>query len=146
MKNNKIINAVAERVVELCAPAEIYLATYKQNLKQELTAFKLLIVVNDVKKVSDVEEKIYMGSRSSRLNVVATVNSLEAIKRCVINGLGVSVVSETVIEKDKNAGYLAFKLSDINLEREFYMVTNKNTTLSPTTVKFKEFVLNQFQG
>lgn len=95
---------------------------------------------------STFEEKIYMGSRSSRLNVVATVNSLEAIKRCVINGLGVSVVSETVIEKDKNAGYLAFKLSDINLEREFYMVTNKNTTLSPTTVKFKEFVLNQFQG
>lgn len=95
---------------------------------------------------STFEDKIYMGSKSSRLNVVATVNSLEAIKRCVVNGLGVSVVSETVIEKDKDAGYLAFKLSDINLDREFYMVTNKNTTLSPTAVKFKEFVLNQFQG
>lgn len=60
MKNNEIIKAVADRVVELCSPAEIYLATHKYNLRQELTAFKLLIVVNDVKKVSDVEEKIYM--------------------------------------------------------------------------------------
>lgn len=94
---------------------------------------------------STFEDKIYMGSKSSRLNIVATVNSLEAIKRCVANGLGVSVVSETVVEKDKDAGYLSFKLNDLNLDREFYMVTNKNTTLSPTATKFKEFVLNQFQ-
>ena len=60
MKNNEIIKAVADRVVELCSPAEIYLATHKHNLRQELTAFKLLIVVNDVKKVSDIEEKIYI--------------------------------------------------------------------------------------
>ena len=59
-EKKEIIKAVAGRVVELCSPVEIYLATYKQNLRQELTAFKLLIVVNDVKKVSDIEEKIYM--------------------------------------------------------------------------------------
>ena len=94
---------------------------------------------------STFEEKIFTGRKGSGFNVVATVNSLEAIKRCVAGGMGVSVLSETVIEKDKAPGYLSFKLSDVNLDREFYMVTNKNTTLSPTAIKFKEFVLNQFQ-
>ena len=94
---------------------------------------------------STFEEKIFTGRKGSGFNVVATVNSLEAIKRCVAGGMGVSVLSETVIEKDKDPGYLSFKLSDVNLDREFYMVTNKNTTLSPTAMKFKEFVLNQFQ-
>lgn len=57
---NQLIDEVTKQVVELCAPVSIYLATYKQNLKGELTAFKLLVVVNDVKTVSTVEEKIYM--------------------------------------------------------------------------------------
>ena len=60
MKNNSIITSVADRIVELCSPVEIYLATYKHNLKEELTSFKLLVVVNDVQKVYAIEERIYM--------------------------------------------------------------------------------------
>ena len=59
---NELITSVAEQVVHLCEPEAIYLATQKQNIRGELTAFKLLIVVKDVKKVSDIEEKIYMNT------------------------------------------------------------------------------------
>lgn len=92
---------------------------------------------------STFEEMVCTG-RNRRLNIVATVNSLESIKRCVTGGLGISVLSQTVVNKDANIGYLSFKLSDLNLKREFYLVTNKNVTLSPTAKKFKEFVLGQF--
>ena len=76
--------------------------------------------------------------------MIATVNSLEAIKRCVAGGLGVSVLSETAVSKDAEASYLSFKMADVKLEREFYLVTNKNVTLSPTAIKFRDFVLNKF--
>lgn len=89
-------------------------------------------------------EAIVYAGRSKRLNLVATVNSLESIKRCVSGGMGVSVLSQTAVSKDAAANYLSFKMADVNIEREFYMVSNKNVTLSPTGMKFKEFVLNQF--
>lgn len=92
---------------------------------------------------STFEAIVYAG-RSKRLNLVATVNSLESIKRCVSGGMGVSVLSQTAVSKDAAANYLFFKMADVNIEREFYMVSNKNVTLSPTGMKFREFVLNQF--
>lgn len=93
---------------------------------------------------STFEEIAYTGA-GKRPNVIATVNSLESIKRCVAGGLGVSVLSQTAVNKDLKTNYLHFKMADINLEREFYLVTNKNVTLSPTATKFKEFVVNQFR-
>lgn len=92
---------------------------------------------------SNFENLVYAGS-GKRPRVTATINSLESIKRCVAKGLGVSALSETAADKDGGEGYLVFKMADINLEREFYLVTNRNVTLSPTTAKFKEFVLNRF--
>lgn len=92
---------------------------------------------------STFEDILYTG-KSSRINVAATVNSLEAIKRCVAGGLGVSVLSETAVKGETDDAYLTFRLPDIKIEREFYMVTNKTVTLSPAAAKFKEFVLKQF--
>ena len=92
---------------------------------------------------STFEDMIYSG-HGKRPGVIATVNSLEAIKRCVAGGLGVSVLSETAVSKDAEASYLSFKMADVKLEREFYLVTNKNVTLSPTAIKFRDFVLNKF--
>lgn len=89
------------------------------------------------------EEMVYSG-RGRRPNIVATVNSLEAIKRSVAGGLGVSVLSQVAVRKETEANYLVFKMADVNIEREFYLVTNKNVTLSPAAVKFRDFVLGQF--
>lgn len=91
-----------------------------------------------------VEEKLYRR-RGAKLNVVATVNSLEAIKQCVAGGLGVSVVSRIVAEADTNrADYLTFRFSDLDLEREFYLVYNRGITLSPIAAKFKNFAVSYF--
>ncbi len=91
------------------------------------------------------EEMVYSGN-GKRPGVIATVNSLEAIKRCVSGGMGVSVLSETAVNRDIEVNYLSFKMADVKLEREFYLATNKNVTLSPIAIKFREFVLSKFNG
>ncbi len=91
------------------------------------------------------EEMVYAG-RGRRPNIVATVNSLEAIKRSVAGGLGVSVLSQVAVKKDAGANYLVFRMADVAIEREFYLVTNKNVTLSPAAVRFRDFVLGRFGG
>ena len=88
---------------------------------------------------------VYAG-RGRRPNIVATVNSLEAIKRSVAGGLGVSVLSQVAVKKDAGANYLVFRMADVAIEREFYLVTNKNVTLSPAAVRFRDFVLGRFGG
>lgn len=91
------------------------------------------------------EEKAYR-KQGAKLTVAATLNSLEAIKQCVAGGLGVSIVSQVVTEGDgDDADYLTFELADINLEREFYLVYNRNMTLSPVAMQFRDYVLEYFE-
>ena len=91
------------------------------------------------------EGKLIASGKPGKVKAVATVNSLEAAKQCVKNGLGITILSRAVVENDNNReDYLVFHIDDLELEREFYMVYNKNTTLPPAAVKFKEFVLGVF--
>lgn len=91
------------------------------------------------------EEKLIGAGKSGSVRAVATVNSLEAVKQCVKYGMGVSILSSAVVQDAKDKGdYLTFEFEDMELDREFYMVYNKNTTLSPAALKFKEFVIGAF--
>ncbi len=84
-----------------------------------------------------------MGYDPKQLNVVARANSMEAIIQCVSYGLGVSVVSKIAVECSLNCErFLAFPIEGMELDREFYLVWNKNTALSPTAETFKSFVLD----
>ncbi len=78
---------------------------------------------------------------------IAIVNSIEAVKACVACGLGVSVLSLSAARdelENPSCGILVFEFEDDIPEREFYLVYNKNTTLSPAASKFREFVENKY--
>ena len=47
MKDDPIIKRMAEEIVEICSPFQIFLVSYKTNSKGELTSFKVCIVVDD---------------------------------------------------------------------------------------------------
>ena len=84
-----------------------------------------------------------MGYDPKQLNVVARANSMEAIKQAVSHGLGVSAVSKIAIECNLNCEqFLSFPIEGMEIDREFYLVWNKNTALSPTAETFKNFVLD----
>lgn len=95
----------------------------------------------------EFEDKIErMGFDPKRMNVVARLNSSEAIKQAVSDGLGVSIISQIAVEKDHNQRkLLTFEVEDLLLDRAFYMVWNENTALSPTAEAFKEFVIKSYR-
>ena len=88
-----------------------------------------------------------MDYNPKQINVVATSNSAEAIKQAVSQGLGVSIMPRLSVEKAQSErNYLTFPIKDLDLDREFYLVWNKNTALSPTAETFKKFVGDSFQS
>lgn len=79
------------------------------------------------------------------LKIVAEMNSTEAIKHAVSEGLGVAVVSSLSIEDDLKAGAIqAFPIDGLDLERRFYLVTYRNRPLSPNAAAFRELILSYY--
>jgi len=94
----------------------------------------------------EFEEKLLTLDYDPReINVVATVNSAQAIKQAVGKGLGVSLMSKLTLEEEsEDRGYYAFPVRELDLAREFYLVWNRNSSLSPTAEKFRTFVSESF--
>lgn len=86
-----------------------------------------------------------IGIDIKTLNIIARLNSSEAINHSVSEGLGLSVVSSL-----SAADYLslnkikAFTIKGLNLKRAFYLANLKNRPLSPIMSVFKEYILQYF--
>ena len=78
-----------------------------------------------------------------KIRTSAIVNHLGAVKKCVASGMGVSVVSGIAAEESKEQDYFVFDIDGIDLKREFYFIYNKNITLTPAALRFKEFILDK---
>ena len=76
--------------------------------------------------------------------IIARMNNLEAIKQAVAAGLGVSIVSGCAARElaDKNH-VRAFHIAGLEKKRNFYMVYNKNVSLSPVAKAFRDYVLKE---
>lgn len=84
------------------------------------------------------------GIPSERLNIKARFASIEGVKRAVAAGLGIGVISEFAAEKELQFGLLkGFRVADLNLRRQFYIIHHKKRVLSPTAERFREFILEQ---
>lgn len=71
------------------------------------------------------------------LNVVACLESQEAIKEAVKAGLGVTVISRHAVGEELAAGSLkGYRLPDLRLERDFYLIYRRNLILSPLSRAF----------
>lgn len=91
---------------------------------------------------SELESKNVAGSA---INVIASMNSMEAIKQAVRSGLGVSIISEVAADRVlENSGYMVFDIEDFDVGREFYLMYDDKITMSPTTETFKIFVLEKY--
>lgn len=77
-----------------------------------------------------------------KLNIVGYIEDTETIKEMISLGIGVSLLSQRLIENDLNLNkYKAFHLKDINLNRSFYFAFHKNRQLSPLSATFKNHIL-----
>lgn len=84
-----------------------------------------------------------VGIESSSLNVIARMNDLESIKKSIVNGLGISILSSrSVTDLEKTKQILLFPLEESAHKRNFYIVYNKNRILKPQVRQFIHYVKN----
>ena len=81
------------------------------------------------------------GIDMGELKIVAQFDDPDSIKHAVSQGMGISVISRAAVEDYEHFGLLlAFDLTNIDIERNLYMVTSKNEPLSFAGEVFQNFV------
>lgn len=86
------------------------------------------------------------GINPAELNIVARMNDLESIKKSIVNGLGISVLSaRSAADLEKTNQLLLFPLDETGHTRNFYIVYSKNRILKPHVQQFIHFVKNFYQ-
>lgn len=84
-----------------------------------------------------------VGISASDLNVIARMNDLESIKKSIVNGLGISILSaRSAIDLQKTKQILLFPLEESAHKRSFYIVYSKNRILKPHVRQFIHFLQN----
>lgn len=87
-----------------------------------------------------------IGVTPNDLNVIARMNDLEGIKKSIVNGLGISILSaRSAIDLQKTKQILLFPLEESAHKRTFYIVYSKNRILKPHVRQFIQFVQNFYR-
>ena len=82
----------------------------------------------------------------SDLNIVARMNDLESIKKSIVSGLGVSILSaRSVKDMERTHQLLTFPLESAAQVRTFYIVYSKNRILKPYVKQFLKFVEHYYK-
>lgn len=82
---------------------------------------------------------------ASSINVVARMNDLEAVKRSIINGLGISILSAKSIQDLKNSRQvIVFSLDRPAPTRNLYIVYKREHNLLPHVRQFIQFVRSYY--
>ncbi len=85
------------------------------------------------------------GIEPSSLNVVARMNDLESIKKSIVNGLGISILSaRSAVDLKKTKQILLFPLEETAHKRSFYIVYSKNRILKAYVRQFIQYVKNYY--
>ena len=85
------------------------------------------------------------GIEPSSLNVVARMNDLESIKKSIVNGLGISILSaRSAVDLKKTKQILLFPLEGTAHKRSFYIVCSKNRILKAHVRQFIQYVKNDY--
>lgn len=85
------------------------------------------------------------GIEPSSLNVVARMNDLESIKKSIVNGLGISILSaRSTVDLKRTKQILLFPLEETTHKRSFYIVYSKNRILKAHVRQFIQYVKNYY--
>lgn len=91
------------------------------------------------KEAEKILKKI--GINTSKLNVIATMENPEAIKRAVASGMGISVVSKLAAEEELQKGsLLVLPITADGTKRDINVVYDRNLQPSKATMRFIKMV------
>jgi len=85
----------------------------------------------------------HIGTNINDLNTFAYVEDTEAIKKMVALGCGCSFISCLELDNPKILDYKVYRVKELKMKRDFYLVSHKARQLSPLGEKFKEYITNR---
>lgn len=87
------------------------------------------------------------GLPSEHLKTAMCLGSNEAIKQVILNGAGISFVSELSVKKECDRGEVTIVgVRGVEIFRHFYLVTRQGRTLAPAAKAFIDCVLQRFRA
>lgn len=94
-----------------------------------------------------VEEFQKQGVELRQLKTLAYVRDIDTIKKMVSLGMGLSFLSEKLVEDDLTLNkYSAYNVKGLDLSRKYYFAYHKNRQLTPLGESFKNFILKQIDS
>ncbi|WP_068456715.1 selenium metabolism-associated LysR family transcriptional regulator [Aedoeadaptatus pacaensis] len=136
---------LTDPLVLICPKNEKYMAMHKKDTS---ISIKEIIGENFIWREEgsatrrQFEKEVEkLGYSSYQWGMSALLTHIESIKKCVEYGLGISVISKiSAYENYEARNYLIFKIKELHMTRDFYMVWNKNTALSLPAQEFKQYI------
>ncbi|MBN1382642.1 MAG: LysR family transcriptional regulator [Deltaproteobacteria bacterium] len=87
------------------------------------------------------------GVNLSDFTVVCEMGSSEAVKEAVIAGVGVSILSDQAVAREREEGIIAvIPIRDFHIERNFYLIYKKQFNLMAYHRRFLDFVRKNRNG
>lgn len=132
----------------LIVPFEKYINNKDGYISME-ELYKLNFIMR--KEGSGTRDLIFNTLRNNnfttdKLNILAHVESNEAIKEMVSIGLGVSFISHmSALDYLKNNKLSYYRIKDIDFVRKFYFIYSKKKTFTPLENKFLDRVCTYFK-
>lgn len=85
----------------------------------------------------------FLEERNVRLNIKMTIESNEAIKHCIMAGLGYSILSAHTLVFGESQGVKVLPVKELPIESNWFFVWQKHKSLSPIAQSFLNYVLNE---
>ncbi len=82
-----------------------------------------------------------LGLSEQDLNVVASMNDAEALRNCIIHGLGISIMSHRMVQAQERQGsLLIYKMGEYVTPRKFYLVYQDGPYLPKAAEAFIRYI------
>ncbi len=173
MDSAKVVSAVANRLIDLGFTGTVLERQYCRFVP--VCRDNLVVITPNTEKYRNIKEKekgigwvrneqIIMREEGSgtrreaekqlfkadidkdQLNVLAVIENSQVIKRLVKSGMGISIMSRSVVEEDIKAGtMLDFPMSSRGSNRTLYMVYNNSYPLSTNAERMIKLVKEIYQ-
>lgn len=81
------------------------------------------------------------------LHIKAIVEDNEIIKKMIMKGMGISIISKLSIQKEIDEGLIIpITIKDIYLKRSIFYIYHKNRYFSNIDEEFKKFIINMYKS
>ncbi len=129
-------------------------------LVTSLPLVKDKITIDELKKLPLIFREEGSGTRSiiaetlnnhniktTDLNIIYELNSMEAIKTSVISGKGISFIPEMSIKRELKDGVLkAIEIEDVELIAHYYLCHLKEYKICAPEIEFESFIMSSKRG